>query len=70
VRNVVLHRLLETYTVDVSSRLVAAMASGAELPFELGAEPAHGGPVFYSYRPLTGAFIDSSRELLAELSSH
>ena len=39
VRNVVLHRLLETYTVDVSSRLVAAMAAGAELPYELGAEP-------------------------------
>ena len=72
-RNVVLHRLLETYTVDVSSRLVAAMAAGADLPYELGAEPAiggAGGPVFYSYRPLTGEFIDSSRELLAELSSH
>ena len=72
-RNVVLHRLLETYTVDSSSRLVAAMAAGAELPFELGSEPAiggAGGPVFYSYRPLTGEFIDSSRELLAQLSSH
>ena len=43
-RNVVLHRLLETYTVDVSSRLVAAMAAGAELPYELGSEPGIGGP--------------------------
>ena len=69
-RNVVLHRLLETYTVDASSRLVAAMAAGAELPYELRSEPAIGGPVFYSYKPLTGEFIDSNRELLAQLSSH
>ena len=72
-RNAVLHRLLETYTVDTSSRLVAAMAAGAELPYELGSEPTvsgPGGPVFYTYTPLTGAFIDSSRELLAQLPSH
>ena len=36
-------------------------------------EPAIGGPdapVFYSYRPLTDAFIDVSREILAGLPSH
>ena len=72
-RNVVLHRLLETYTVDTSSRLVAEMAAGAELPYELVSEPAAGAPdapVFYSYRPLTDAFIDVSREILAGLPSH
>src|SRR6202012_5909189 len=37
------------------------------------AEPAiggAGGAVFYSYKPLTGELIRSSRELLAQLSSH
>jgi hypothetical protein len=73
VRNVVLHRLLETYTVDSSSRLVAAMAAGDELPYELAEDRGVGGagaPVFYSYRPLTEAFIDSHREQLAQLRSH
>ena len=49
------------------------MPAGGELPYELGAEPAiggAGGPVFYSYKPLTGEFIHSSRELLAQLPSH
>ncbi|HEX5191316.1 MAG TPA: hypothetical protein VFW09_00825 [Solirubrobacteraceae bacterium] len=72
-RNVVLHRLLETYTVDSSSRLVAAMAAGDELPYELAEDRGVGGsgaPVFYSYRPLTEAFIDSHREQLAQLRSH
>ena len=73
-RNVVLHRLLETYTVDTSSRLVAAMAAGAEMPYELGSEHAigggAGGPVFYSYKPLTGRFIADHRQLLGQLPSH
>jgi hypothetical protein len=73
VRNVVLHRLLETYTVDSSSLLVGAMAAGAELPYELSSEPTIGGsdgPVFYTYKPLTGEFIDSNRELLAQMFSY
>jgi hypothetical protein len=73
VRNVVLHRLLEIYTVDSSSRLVAEMAAGAEMPYELAEDRGRGGPdspVFYSYRPLSEAFIDAHRELLAHLESH
>ena len=72
-RNVVLHRLLETYTVDASSRLVGEMAAGAELPYELAEDRAIDGsdaPIFYSYKPLTGAFIDAHRERLAQLRSH
>jgi hypothetical protein len=73
VRNVVLHRLLETYTVDTSSRLVAEMAAGDEMPYELAEDRGvggQGGPIFYSYRPLTEAFIDAHREQLAQLGSH
>ena len=75
-RNVVLHRLLETYTVDSSSRLVAEMATGAELPYELAEDRGvrgpggAGGPIFYSYRPLTEAFIDAHRGQLSQLGSH
>jgi hypothetical protein len=73
VRNVVLHRLLENYTVDTSSRFVAEMATGSELPYELAEDRGMGGagaPVFYSYKPLIGQFIEEHRELLAALGSH
>jgi hypothetical protein len=73
VRNVVLHRLLETYTVDSSSRLVAAMTAGDELAYDLAEERGVGdsaAAVFYSYQPLTEGFIDGHREQLSQLGSH
>ena len=69
VRNVTLHRLLESFTVDASSRLCAEAAAGAEMPFELAEE--RGGRVpLYCYRPLIGEFIRSRMGSLAAMPSH
>jgi hypothetical protein len=73
VRNAVLHRQLETFTVDASGRLSAEAARGAEVPFEVTEERAGGragGRALYVYRPLSGEFIASRRPTLTALSSH
>ena len=70
VRNVILHRLLESFTVDASGRLSAESAQGAEMPFELTAERGAGRVPLYCYRPLTGEFIRSKLGMLAALPSH
>jgi hypothetical protein len=70
VRNVVLHRLLESFTVDAAGRLSAESAGGAEMPFELVEERAAGRVPLYCYRPLTGEFIRSKMGALAALPSH
>ncbi|MGA9858798.1 MAG: hypothetical protein WBQ18_13120 [Solirubrobacteraceae bacterium] len=69
-RNVVLHRLLENFTVDASSRLSAESAGGAEMPFEIVEERGAGRVPLYCYRPLTGEFIRSRMGSLAALDSH
>ncbi|MGH2858843.1 MAG: hypothetical protein ACRDMJ_15320, partial [Solirubrobacteraceae bacterium] len=69
-RDVVLHRLLESYAVDASGRLSAEADNGAEVPFELAAERRRGRAPLYCYTPLTGAFIRSRAAALAQLPSH
>ena len=69
-RNVLLHRLLETFTVDAARRLSAESAGGAEMPFELIEERGAGRVPLYCYRPLTGDFIRSRLESLSNLPSH
>ena len=69
VRNVTLHRLLETFTVDASSRLCAESAAGAEMPFELAEERGAGRVPLYCYRPLIGEFIRSRMGTLAAMPS-
>jgi hypothetical protein len=70
VRNVTLHRMLESFTVDASSRLSAEAAGGAEIPFELTSERGAGGVPLYCYRPLTGEFIRSRMGPLSALPSY
>jgi hypothetical protein len=70
VRNVTLHRLLESFTVDASSRLCAEAAAGAEMPFELAEERGAGRVPLYCYRPLVDEFIRSRMKSLADLPSH
>jgi hypothetical protein len=70
VRNISLHRLLETFTVDASSRLSAQAAAGAEMPFELLEERGAGRVPLYCYTPLTGEFIASRMPVLATLPSY
>jgi hypothetical protein len=70
VRNVILHRLLESFTVDAAGRLSAESAQGAEMPFELTAERGAGRVPLYCYRPLTGEFIRSKMGTLGALPSH
>jgi len=69
VRNVTLHRLLETFTVDASSRLCAEAAAGAEMPFELAEERGGGRVPLYCYRPLIGEFIRSRMGTLSAMPS-
>jgi hypothetical protein len=69
VRNAVLHRLLETFTVESSGHLSADAAGGAELPFEI-VEQRGGRTSLYCYRPLTGDFIRGRLSELTALSSY
>ena len=69
-RNVVLHRLLESFTVDAAGRLSAESSQGAEMPFELVEERGAGRVPLYCYRPLTGEFIRSKLGALAAMPSH
>jgi len=70
VRNISLHRLLETFTVDASGRLSAEAAGGAEMPFELLEERGTGRVPLYCYTPLTGEFIASRMGVLATMPSY
>ena len=67
-RNGQLHRRLETFTVDSSSRLSLQSAEGAEMPFEV-VEQRGGTASLYCYRPLTAEFIRSRRGELSSLES-
>ncbi len=69
-RNVSLHRLLESFTVDAAGRLSADAGGGAEMPFELVEERGSGRVPLYCYRPLTGEFIRSRMGALAAMPSH
>lgn len=68
-RNISLHRLLESFAVDACGRLSADAAGGAEMPFELAEERHGGGVPLYCYRPLTGEFIRVRMGLLTSLPS-
>jgi hypothetical protein len=72
VRNASLHRQLETFTVDASGRLTAAMAAGAEIPFEVAEEHtgARSSGALYVYRPLIAEFIASHMDVLSALPSY
>jgi hypothetical protein len=69
-RNPALHRLLEAFTVDVSGRLTAEAAAGAEIPFELVEERGGGRSPLYCYRPLTAEYVRSHIEQLSTLPSY
>ena len=69
-RNVTLHRLLESFAVDASSRLCAEAAAGAEMPFELAEERSSGRVPLYCYRPLVDEFIRTRMPALSELPSY
>ncbi len=68
-RNATLHSVLEAFTADAAVRLAAEAQSGAEIDFELVAEPGGSSPL-YCYRPLTGRFIGERAGLLSALTSY
>ncbi len=68
-RNAVLHRLLEAFTVESSGHLSADAAGRDELPFEI-VEQRGGRTSLYRYRPLTGDFIRGRLSELTCLSSY
>jgi hypothetical protein len=72
VRNPTLHGLLETFTLDVSRRLCAAVAEGDEVPFEVAESDGsrRGAAPLYCYRPLTETYIRERLGLLVALSSY
>ncbi|HWD65280.1 MAG TPA: hypothetical protein VG405_08900 [Solirubrobacteraceae bacterium] len=71
-RNPTLHGLLESFTLDVSRRLCAAVADGDEVPFEVvesdGAR--RGTAPLYCYRPLTEDYVRERLGLLVALSTY
>jgi hypothetical protein len=69
VRNSTLHATLAAFTADAAEFLNADAERGAEIPFELVAEPGGSSPL-YCYRPLTGRFIDERLSVLGGLASY
>ena len=67
-RNGQLHRRLENFTVDASSRLTLETSGGAEMPFEV-VEQRGGATSLYCYRPLTAEFIRGRLDELTGLES-
>jgi hypothetical protein len=69
VRNSTLYAVLASFTADAAEALNADADRGAEIPFELVAEPGGSSPL-YCYRPLTGRFIGERLGLLGALASY
>ena len=69
VRNSTLHAALGAFTADAADLLNADAERGAEMPFELVAEPGASSPL-YCYRPLTTRFIDERLNVLGGLASY
>jgi hypothetical protein len=72
-RSVSLETSLTDFFSATSAYLRSEVAAGAEVPFELGAQArrrgANGTP-FYSYRALTGQFINDRDEAIKQLPGH
>ncbi len=70
-RSVQLQQALTAYVEAVAQRLAAELAAGAEIPFELDAQPrSSGGASLYCYRPLTAEFIAERRAALQALPEY
>lgn len=70
-RNRQLRAVLAAFAEEAAWQLASDVADGHELPFEV-VESARGArqPTLYCYRPLTAAFIDERRSILARLESY
>jgi hypothetical protein len=72
-QSVRLRDALRVFLEEAACALHAEVLGGAEVPFELEAQPGRrgpAGPALYSYRPLTATFIQERRELLESLPAH
>jgi hypothetical protein len=65
-RNRALHDALRDFALEAAARLTADVRDGAELAFDVVAEPG-AGSVLYRYEPLTTDFIDERWEALRRL---
>ena len=68
-----LETALTEFVAQAADRLQAEIDGGAEVPFELSEKPARRGESaarLYSYRALTGAFIEQHATQLASLPTH
>lgn len=68
-RNRALHDALRDFALEAASLLSGDLDSGADLEFEVDEEPGRRAPVLYSYRPLTGRFIDERWPALRALAT-
>src|SRR5947209_8030209 len=65
-RNRALHDALRDFALEAAARLTADTRDGAELAFDVVAEPGVGS-VLYRYEPLTADFLDERWEALRRL---
>jgi hypothetical protein len=71
VRSRQLETAITRFVEESARRLQAELDAGAEVPFELAANAAHGQrTALYCYRPLTAAFIQERWPMLADLETH
>jgi hypothetical protein len=70
-RNRQLRATLAAFAEEAAWQLSSDMADGHELPFEVTESAAsRSQPTLYCYRPLTAAFIDERRSILARLETY
>ena len=68
-----LETVLTEFVAQAGDRLQAEIDGGAEVPFELAEKSARrggGAARLYSYRALTGAFIEQHAAQLSSLPAH
>ncbi len=68
-----LETVLTEFVAQAADRLQAEVDGGAEVPFELAEKPARRGESaarLYSYRALTGAFVEQHATQLTSLPAH
>ena len=65
-RDFLLNEALKRLATEAATRLATLVASGEEIPFDVGAEGGEESP-FFSYVPMTGRYVEDHADELRAL---